>query len=266
MDLTGHPGGTSAGRDGPLAPVGSVLVPSLPPTPRAYRVVAFFLRPLLSAITRRDWQGAENLPDRGFIAAANHVTEIDPVTLAHFLYDQGRAPKITAKASLWKVPVLGGVLDRTGMIPVHRGTAGAAQSLVDSTAQLDRGECVVFFPEGTLTRDPDGWPMVGKTGVARLALTSRAPVVPIGQWGAEQILAPYSKVFKPIPRKRVSVHAGTPVDLSDLYGRPLDTATLREATERIMAAITAQVEQIRGEKAPAERFDMRRNPGSEKRP
>ena len=240
-------------------------MPSLPPTPRAYRVLAFFLRPILFAITRRDWQGAENLPDRGFIAAANHVTEVDPVTLAHFLYDQGRAPKITAKASLFGVPVLGGILRRTGMIPVHRGTAGAAQSLVDSTAQLDRGECVVFFPEGTLTRDPDGWPMTGKTGVARLALTSKAPVVPIGQWGAHRLLAPYGKVFKPVPRKRVAVHAGPPVDLTDLYDRPIDAATLREATDRIMAAITLEVERIRGEKSPEERFDMRKHPGSERR-
>ncbi|MFC8923468.1 lysophospholipid acyltransferase family protein [Cellulosimicrobium sp. NPDC057127] len=240
-------------------------MPSLPPTPRAYRVLASFLRPLLFLITRRDWQGAEHLPQRGFIAAANHVTEVDPVTLAHFLYDQGRAPKITAKASLWKVPVLGAALSRTGMIPVHRGTGGAAQALVDSTARLDEGECVVFFPEGTLTRDPDGWPMVGKTGVARLALTSRAPVVPIGQWGAHRLLAPYGKVFKPFPPKHVAVHAGPPVDLTDLYDRPLDGATLREATERIMAAITDQVEQIRGEKAPAERFDMRKHPGSERR-
>ncbi|MCB7137927.1 lysophospholipid acyltransferase family protein [Cellulosimicrobium marinum] len=240
-------------------------MPSLPPTPRAYRVLASVLRPILFAITRRDWQGAEHLPPTGVIVAANHVTEVDPVTLAHFLYDQGRAPKITAKASLWKVPVVGPVLRRTGMIPVHRGTSGAAQALVDSTAQLDGGECVVFFPEGTLTRDPDGWPMQGKTGVARLALTSRAPVVPVGQWGAHRLLAPYGKLFKPIPPKHVAVHAGPPVDLSDLYDRPLDAATLREATDRIMAAITVQVEQIRGEKAPAERFDMRKNPGSERR-
>src|SRR5690606_31973752 len=155
-----------------------------------------FLPPITCSITRRDWRGAENLPARGLTAAANHVTEVDPVTLAHFLYGQGRAPKITAKASLFSVPVLGGILRRTGMIPVHRGTAGAAQSLVDATARLDEGECVVFFPEGTLTRDPDGWPMVGKTGAARLALASRAPVVPIAQWGAEQLLAPYGKVFK----------------------------------------------------------------------
>ncbi|MBD8080389.1 1-acyl-sn-glycerol-3-phosphate acyltransferase [Cellulosimicrobium arenosum] len=231
-----------------------------PQTPRAYRALASVLRPLLFAITRRDWRGTENLPASGFIAAANHVTQVDPITLAHYLYDQGRAPKITAKSSLWDVPVLGKILTGTGMIPVHRGTKGAAQSLVDSTAQLDAGECVVFFPEGTLTRDPGLWPMVGKTGVARLALTSRAPVVPIAQWGAQDLLAPYGKVFKPIPRKHVAVHAGTPVDLSDLYDRPQDTATLREATARIMAAITAQLAEIRGEEPPVEPFDLRKKP------
>ncbi len=68
-------------------------MPSQPQTPRAYKTLAFLLRPILFAITRRDWRGAENLPDGGFIAAANHVTEVDPVTLAHFLYDQGRAPR-----------------------------------------------------------------------------------------------------------------------------------------------------------------------------
>ncbi|MBD5787813.1 1-acyl-sn-glycerol-3-phosphate acyltransferase [Cellulosimicrobium terreum] len=238
-------------------------MPNLPEIPRAYRGVASVLRPILFAITRRDWQGAEKLPATGFIAAANHVTQVDPVTLAHFLYDQGRAPKITAKSSLWKVPVLGKILTSTGMIPVHRGTSGAAQSLVDSTTQLDAGECVVFFPEGTLTRDPGLWPMVGKTGVARLALSSRAPVVPIAQWGAQDLLAPYGKLFKPIPRKQVHVHVGTPVDLSDLYDRPQDTATLREATSRIMAAITSQLEVIRGERAPAEPYDPRKNRATE---
>lgn len=230
---------------------------SPPPVPRAYRLLGGVLRPLLFAVTRRDWQGAENLPPTGFLAAGNHVTMVDPVTFTHFLYDQGRPPKIMAKASLWKVPVLGPVLRRTGMIPVERGGVGAARSLVDARAKLDAGECVVVFPEGTLTRDPDGWPMVGRTGVARLALKYRVPVVPIAQWGAHELLAPYGKLLKPFPRKLVHVHAGPPVDLSDLYDRPQDAATLREATERVMAAITAQLEVIRGEQAPAERFDPR---------
>ncbi len=185
------------------------------------------------------------------------MTNVDPLTFAHFLYDNGRAPKILAKASLFAVPVLGGLLRRTGMIPVQRNSAAAASSLSAAVEALRSGECVAVFPEGTLTRDPDLWPMVGKTGVARLALTTRAPVIPIAQWGAHRILGRYKKLLKPIPPKKITVVAGPPVDLSDLYGRPQDSATLREATDRVMDAITALLEGIRAEKAPAVRFDMR---------
>ncbi|MHA7132471.1 lysophospholipid acyltransferase family protein [Oerskovia turbata] len=241
-------------------------MPKAHPDSRAYRFVALVVRPFLLTVTRRDWQGEENLPTTGgFIAAGNHLSNIDPLTFAHFLYDNGRAPKILAKASLWKVPLLGGLLTRTGMIPVQRNTVGAASSVSAAVDQLALGECVAVFPEGTLTRDPDLWPMVGKTGAARLALASRMPVVPIAQWGMQDILPRYSKRFRPIPPKRVAVHAGPPVDLSDLYERPVDSATLREATNRIMDAITALLEDIRGEQAPAERFDVRKNPGSEER-
>lgn len=225
---------------------------------RSYRRLARLLRPLIIAMTRRDWHGEENLPEGGFIAAANHVTNVDPLTVTHYLYDNGRPPKIMAKASLWKVPVVGRVLTSTGQIPVHRGTASAGQSLDGARAALDAGECVEVFPEGTLTRDPDLWPMVAKTGVARLALASRAPVIPIAQWGAHNLLGPYSKVLKPIPRKKVTVVAGPAVDLSDLYDRSGESQALREATERIMAAITALLAEIRGEEAPAEPFDPRK--------
>ncbi|HUX69459.1 MAG TPA: lysophospholipid acyltransferase family protein [Cellulomonadaceae bacterium] len=236
-------------------------MPLVPPDNRTYRRVAAVVRPVLLAITRRDWRGQENLPAvDGFIAAGNHMTNIDPLTFAHFLYDNGRAPKILAKASLFAVPVLGGLLRRTGMIPVQRNTAAAASSLSAAVDALRSGECVAVFPEGTLTRDPDLWPMVGKTGVARLALTTRVPVIPIAQWGAHRILGRYKKLLKPIPPKKVTVVAGPPVDLSDLYDRPQDSATLREATDRVMDAITALLEGIRAEKAPAVRFDMRTAP------
>src|SRR5690606_31294283 len=132
--------------------------------------------------------------------------------------------------------------DRTGMIPVHRNTSGAASSLTSAVDRLAAGECVAVFPEGTLTRDPDLWPMTGKTGAARLALSSRAPVIPVAQWGPQEILGQYSKRLRPFPRKRVQVLAGPPVQLEDLYDRPLDSAVLREATERIMDAITVLLE------------------------
>jgi 1-acyl-sn-glycerol-3-phosphate acyltransferase len=211
------------------------------------------------AMTRPDWRGGEHLPtDRGYIAAGNHMTNVDPLTFAHFLYDHGVAPRILAKSSLFTVPVLGPVLRATGQIPVYRNSTQAGDSLRAAVEALAAGECVAVFPEGTLTRDPDLWPMVAKTGVARLALTTRAPVVPIAQWGAQDLLGRYQKVLKPFPRKKVTVVAGPPVDLDDLYGRPLDAATLREATERVMTAITVQLEEVRGEAAPPVRFDVRR--------
>ena len=226
---------------------------------RAYRNVARVVRPLLFAMTRPDWRGTEHLPtEGGFIAAANHMTNIDPLTFAHFLYDNGVAPKILAKASLFSIPVVGPVLRATGQIPVVRNTAEAGRSLQAAVAALAAGECVAVFPEGTLTREPDLWPMAGKTGIARLALTTRAPVIPIAQWGPQDLLGRYSKVLRAIPRKRVTVVAGPPVDLSDLYDRPQETAVLREATERVMAAITALLEDLRGETAPAERYVPRR--------
>lgn len=225
----------------------------------AYRNLARIVRTFLFATTRPDWHGAEHLPaDGGFIAVANHLTEVDPLTFAHFLWDNGHVPRVLAKSSLFTVPVVGPVLRATGQIPVHRDTAAAGDSLRSAVAAVEQGECVAVFPEGTLTRDPDLWPMVARTGVARLALTTRAPVVPCAQWGMQDLLARYGRVLRPFPRKKVTVVAGPPVDLSDLYDRPLDTATLREATERIMAAVTSLLEQVRGEQAPSQPYDHRR--------
>jgi 1-acyl-sn-glycerol-3-phosphate acyltransferase len=99
--------------------------------------------------------------------------------------------------------------------------------------------------------------MTGKTGAARVALTTRCPVIPVAQWGPQEIQRPYARELHLFPRKTMRMLAGPPVDLSDLYDRPLDAATLREATNRILAAITSQLETIRGEKAPATRFDSR---------
>jgi 1-acyl-sn-glycerol-3-phosphate acyltransferase len=211
-------------------------------------------------MTRTRWAGAENIPASGFIAAGNHMTNFDPLPFAVYLYENDCQPRILAKASLWKIPGLRWILETTRMIPVSRGSVDAGESLRVATQELNDGACVAIFPEGTLTRDPDLWPMAGKTGMARLALASQAPVVPIAQWGAQDVLGRYSKVLKPFPRKVVHVHAGPPVDLSEFYDRPVDTVVLREVTNRVLDAITALLEEIRGAKAPAVRFDVRRHP------
>jgi 1-acyl-sn-glycerol-3-phosphate acyltransferase len=132
------------------------------------------------------------------------------------------------------------------------------EAVDDGITFLERGQCITIFPEGTLTRDPNLWPMVGRTGAARMALQTGVPVIPVAQWGAQRLLGRYSKVLKPIPRKKVTVVAGPAIDLDDLRGKPLTNDVLREATDRIMATLTRMVEQLRGEPAPAVPYDMRK--------
>jgi 1-acyl-sn-glycerol-3-phosphate acyltransferase len=224
----------------------------------AYRFVVGALRPLFMTLTRRDWRGAEHLPPSGgFVACSNHMTYVDPLTFAHFLIDNGRPPLFLGKEEVFRVPVVGWLLRQAEQIPVHRETGDAAAAFSTAVKAIEAGRCVAIFPEATLTRDPQLWPMVAKTGAARLALSTGRPVVPIAQWGPQEILMPYAKRLRLLPRKTVRVLAGPPVDLDDLRGRPLDAEVLTEASARIMRDITGLLERLRGQPAPARRFDPR---------
>ncbi len=117
----------------------------------------------------------------------------------------------------------------------------------------------MVYPEGTLTRDPDLWPMVGKSGAARIALETGCPVIPVGQWGAHNLLYPYAKKPHLFPRTQITMKVGDPVPLDDLAAvQPRTLDVINQATGRIMAALTALVEDLRGAEAPAERFDPRK--------
>ena len=224
-----------------------------------YRLAVIVLRPLMTALTRRNWQGAENLPvGVGFVVVVNHISHLDPFTFGHFMYDNGYLPRFLTKEAVFRTPFIGRVVSGAQQIPVYRETADAAASFSAAVDAVRRGECVAIYPEGTLTRDPDLWPMRGKTGAARIALATGAPVIPVGQWGAQEILPPYSKRPHVFPRKKVRVLVGDPVRLDDLRARGTTAATIREATDRIMHAITALVEELRGRTAPVERFDPRK--------
>lgn len=229
--------------------------------PRMFRLGANIARPLLTMTTKYDVSGLDNIPDDGgFIATPNHISYFDPFPWTHVLYNRGIAPVFLAKSELFRNRALGAFLRSTGQVPVYRESARAADVLADAVRALDHGRCVAIYPEGTLTRDPDLWPMRGKTGAARLALASRRPVIPIAQWGQHKIIAPYGHVPRLVPgaRKTVQVRFGPAVELSDLYptsGEHLTTATVVEATDRIMQAITRQLEHLRGERAPGQRMD-----------
>jgi 1-acyl-sn-glycerol-3-phosphate acyltransferase len=223
-----------------------------------FTVGASILKPLFFLTTKPEWTDGEKIPATGgCVVVLNHVTKIDPLTAAHFVYDHGRLPRYLAKADLFKNKALARFLIDGGQIPVERLTRNAVGAFDAAVAAVNAGECIVVYPEGTITRDPDLWPMTGKSGAARIALATGCPVIPVGHWGAHELLAPYSKKPDLFPRKRIVVKAGDPVDLSDLLGKEKTPAVIQEATDRIMAAITALVEDIRGAKAPAERFDPR---------
>ncbi|MGG5258493.1 lysophospholipid acyltransferase family protein [Phycicoccus avicenniae] len=227
--------------------------------PFGYRFAIAVLRPLFRAVTRRDWSGAENLPtEGGWVVCPNHVSHVDPLAFAHYLVDHGRSPRFLGKNEVFRVPFVGWVLRSADQIPVHRESGRAADAYRSAVAAVRAGKCVAIYPEGTLTRDPDLWPMRGKTGAARVALATRCPVVPVAVWGPQDMLAPYAKRPRLFPRKVMHVRAGAPVDLDDLYDRPVTPSVLLEATDRIMTAITTELEALRGEHAPRVRFDPRR--------
>ena len=231
-----------------------------PQSPRGgwYRVLETVLRTPLHALTKHDWRGGENLQiPGGVILAMNHLSWFDPLAAAHFCNDNGRPVRFLAKAEIFKVPVFGAILKGAGQIPVKRGTADATSSLHAAIKAVEGGECVVIYPEGTLTRDPDLWPMTAKTGVARIALSTGCPVIPAAQWGPQEILGPNSKLPKFFPRKTMKIWAGPPVDLDDLRNQPITSSVLREATERIMKAITDILAQQRQEPVPTEPLDRR---------
>lgn len=218
-------------------------------------IVAGIVRPVMNLLMNKKWEGLEKLPAGGFIAAPNHCTEIDPLVIGHMLYNQKRMPHFLAKGGLFKVPVVGAVLRATKQIPVERSTAGANRSLNVAKEVVSEGGAIIIYPEGTLTRDPDLWPMKGHTGAARMALESGIPVVPMAHWGAHQVFPRYAKRFHVFPRRTSRVLVGDPVDLSAFEGRPLDKATLTAATAVIMDAITGLLATLRSEQPPAERWD-----------
>jgi 1-acyl-sn-glycerol-3-phosphate acyltransferase len=228
-----------------------------------YRFVAAVIWPILMVLTKRKWRGTEHIPPvgTGVVVAPNHISHVDPLTFAHFLWDNGRAPRFLGKEAVFRVPIVGRIIAACGQIPVYRESRDATKAYRAAVEAIERGECVGVYPEGTITKDPDLWPMSGKTGAARIALATGCDVIPIAQWGPNELLAPYGKRPRIFPRKTMRVTAGPPVDLSDLAGQAITGKLLEEASERIMDAITAQLAELRGDEPPAVRYNPRHRIG-----
>lgn len=226
------------------------------PRSRALRIIVFFLRPIFMLVMKRDWAGMENLPEGGFVLAPNHVSHVDPFAIGHFMVDNNIPPRFLAKDTMMDIKVIGSILRATEQIPVYRGTEGAAESLRAAVAAVEAGSVVSIYPEGTITRDPGGWPMSGHTGAVRVALATGKPLVPVMQWGAQEIMWPYKKQLRLLPRKTMHVRVGKPINLSDFEGKPLTEELLRKATDRLMDELTRLMAELRGELPTTERIDV----------
>ncbi|MEJ0014553.1 MAG: lysophospholipid acyltransferase family protein [Actinomycetota bacterium] len=169
-----------------------------------WKVASKILIPILRLISKRNWRGGENIPKSGpVIAISNHISHADPLIFAYFLYSNGRAVRFLGKASLFRVPIIGWILRHGEQVPVEREVKGAgAVALPHAIAFLKAGHCLGVYPEGTLTRDEDHWPMRAKTGLARLAVMTKAPVIHVlnGEHKKSLRLMPRNQSFGHVQR------------------------------------------------------------------
>lgn len=223
--------------------------------PSVFWPLAVVVIPLTGWIAKIEISGGENLPVEGpYVLAPNHYSEFDPIVLAVATWRLGRAPRFMAKESLFRVPVLGAALRATGMVPVARASSASAakQTIEQSETLVRHGRGVIVYPEGSLTRDPELWPMRGKTGAVRLALAGGIPVIPVATWGVQEILPRYGKLRVWPPRRRVRVLLGEPTDLSAYTD---GAAHLAAATDAVMSDIAGLLGELRGQQPPAQRWN-----------
>ncbi|WP_116040679.1 lysophospholipid acyltransferase family protein [Amycolatopsis palatopharyngis] len=208
----------------------------------------------LSWIGKRVYVDADRVPREGAaLLVLNHVSHLDPAVDAVFVHRNKRVPRFLAKDTVAKAPIFGRIFLGSGGIPVYRGSSSAGDSLRAAHRTLQEGKIVVIYPEGTITRDPEGWPKRSYTGVARLALENDVPVIPVARWGTQAIWNGYDKKFRPFPRKKVVHAVGRPVDLSGYReeGGTASPAVLREVTELLMREVVDLLSDVRGERPPA---------------
>jgi 1-acyl-sn-glycerol-3-phosphate acyltransferase len=188
--------------------------------------------------------GLERIPREGpVLVAANHISYIDPVAHAYFLFERGRRARFLAKSELFDIPVFGALMRNARQIPVHR-ESGDADALVHARDALERGEAVVVYPEGTVTRDPSFLPMRSRTGIVRLSLSTGVPITPVAVWGAQHVWqksGPGSLAFG----RPIWVASGEEIHL-DVHGaREVDGDRLRELTDLVTERLRRLVVDMR---------------------
>ncbi|TYP85989.1 lysophospholipid acyltransferase family protein [Blastococcus xanthinilyticus] len=211
--------------------------------------------PVAALLFRLRYRHGDRIPVRGpVLLVVNHVSVLDPFACARLVLDHGRIPHFLAKEAVFRGRA-GRILRAAGQIPVARYSSAVRGSLDAAVADLAAGGLVVIYPEGTVTRDPDWWPMQARTGAAHLALRTETVVLPVAQWGPQRVHDYHSAKLHLRLRTPTDYLVGEPIDLCALRaevraGRPLTTDLLRETTDLMMSRVRDQLAELRGEPAP----------------
>jgi 1-acyl-sn-glycerol-3-phosphate acyltransferase len=220
--------------------------------PLLWRITQLLARALVAPIARLRVSGdvPAALRDGPLILAANHISPVDPIVLVAACQTRGISPRIMATGGLFRAPLVGAAMRHFGHLRVDRRTPTVGRAVHVAAAALSAGSVVLVYPEGRVGLDPGLWPERGRTGTARLALASGAPVVPVAQWGSHE-LVPYSApkglvrglARALVRRPVVRVHFGDPVDLGDVD--PARPGAALRATARIIDALTTHLVPLR---------------------
>lgn len=208
------------------------------------RLAETVVLPPIALWFRWRFEGLDNVPAEGpVLIAGNHISYFDPLAHGYFLEKAGRRPRFLAKTELYRNPILRKVLTGARQIPVRRGSGDRAP-VEAALAALREGEVVVVYPESTVTRNTDFSPMQGKSGVARLALASGVPVIPLAVWGSQHVWQRSgTKSLK--FRRPIWVKAGPPLDFSVHEEEPDHPEVLRTVTNHVMGELSVLVDDLR---------------------
>ena len=209
-----------------------------------FRTAEWSLLPPIKFWFNWRFEGLEHVPREGAtLVACNHISYFDPLAHAYFLLKAHRKSRFLAKNELYEHWLLRRVLEGANQIKVVRGTGDRAP--VDNAKKaLLGGECVLIYPESTVTHNPDFSPMKGKTGIARLALQTGVPVLPVAVWGSQHVWqrdgARSLKFGRPI-----WLQGGAAMDFSQYADGVNDEETLRTVTGHVMDELTRLGEDLR---------------------
>lgn len=235
--------------------------------PRLWRFLLFIAPAVVFPFCRLRVSGEvpPRLRSGPLILAANHISPVDPLVMTAACRKARLAPRIMATGGVFRAPVVGAVMRRCGHIRVDRRTAAAAQALPDAAAALRANATVLVYPEGRIGLDPWMWPERGKTGVARMAASTGATVVPVAQWGTHRVV-PYSaprgigRALLTAAWRRPVVHVrfGEPVTLAGLHGTA--GAQAMQATRLIIEGIDRTLLALRADEPESPRYVDRTRP------